>query len=149
MSRDPVTRACQVEPLPFQRGERVLDPECQDVAVPLTRQVAVQLRARQDEQSFRRWRSAARPVIGDREDVVPCPLVVLDERAGSELAVGLGRVGVQRAPEPGPFCPPWVIHVAAAYSTPNSSHKAIPKNSLHGDANNRTIASPANSGKAG
>ena len=63
------------------------------MAVPLARQQAVQLGAREDEQSVgRRWR-AAEPVIGDREHVVPRPLVVLDERAGSELAVRIRSCG--------------------------------------------------------
>ena len=40
------------------------------------------------------------PVVGDREDVVPGAPVVARERPGRQLAVRVGRVRVQRGPQP-------------------------------------------------
>ena len=45
----------------------------------------------------------AGPVVGDREDVVPGPFVVPDEELGRQLAVRVGRVGVESAAKPRPF----------------------------------------------
>ena len=115
---DPGGGASEIEAVPLELVERVVDAEREHVAVPPVRQDAVQLGARQHEEALRRRRVAAMPVVGDREHVVPGPLVVLDEHSWWQLAVGVGRVGVQGAAQPRPRAAPGIghrvsLHVAA------------------------------------
>ena len=112
--RDPGRRPGEVEPLALEALERVVDPEREDVAVAAAGQQAVELGARQHEQALGRRRVAPDPVVGDGEHVVPGALVVLDERAGRELAVGVRRVGVERAAKPGSRCLPGICSCAGA-----------------------------------
>ena len=107
---DPLRRGGEVAALALELRQRVLDPEGEHMAVPVAREQAVQLRARDHDDALRRrWRTA-KPVVGDREDVVARSLVVLDERPRGELAVGIRRVGMQRAAQPRPLPSPGVFH---------------------------------------
>ena len=70
------------------------------MAVARAREDAVQLDAREHEQTPIRSRLGPLPVVGDREDVEARAPVVSRERVGLELAVGAGRVRVESAAQP-------------------------------------------------
>ena len=95
-------RALEVGVLGAERGEVGVrrDAVAEHVPVAGGRENAVQLDARQHEQPVGRRRLGPLPVVGDREDVVAGALVVRRERLGLELAVGAGRVRVERAAQP-------------------------------------------------
>ena len=54
----------------------------------------------QEHHALARGRLGDRPVVGDGERIPLGELVVVDERRGLQLAVGAGRVGVERAAQP-------------------------------------------------
>ena len=95
-----------VDPLPVRPvasgilGDLV-DPDRQDLRVAaLPQRVDRELGARDHQQVLARRHRREGPVVRDREDVEPRPLVVLGDGARWELAVGVGRVRVQRRLQP-------------------------------------------------
>ena len=76
-----------------------VDPEREHVAVASVGEDAVELGARDHEQTAR-LRLRALPVVGDREHVVAGARVVGGERLRLELPVRARRVGVQRTAKP-------------------------------------------------
>ena len=96
---DPLTGRREIAPLALELGQGLLDADPEHVPVAIPRQEAVELDARQHDEvgldgaSLRcQWSVSATTCI--RALVVAC------ERARRELAVGVGRMGVQRRAQP-------------------------------------------------
>ena len=106
---DPRPRAGKVESLSLDRIEAV-DAVGEHVAVSVAGEEAVQLCARNHEQSVGRGRITSRPVVCDCEHVVAGTLVVLDEGAWRQLPVRIRRMCVQRAAQPRSIDVPGACH---------------------------------------
>ena len=95
------TTSCERAELAFGDDRVDFEAERQDVGVVLAgRSDRVQLRRGDDEQVGGRGLVGAHPVVGDRQHVVPGPVVVPDEQLRGQLAVGVRRVRVEGATEP-------------------------------------------------
>ena len=137
-ARDPVTGLGEVAALPLELGRVAIDPDAEHVPVAVAGQDAVELDPREHHELGARRSLAAVPVVGDREDVVPGAPVVARERPGRQLAVRVGRVRVQRGPQPVSVALPGRVHVESLLQWRRSGpYDRRTRHTTRGDARGR------------